>query len=81
MDDLEKKRQLRDDALDEHDASKVDHTHAQLHEISPEDDARIRRKVDLVVLPMVWVHERILTESAKAYRAADVSGLLHPVLG
>ena len=31
----------------------IDYEHAQIHKISPEDDARIRRKVDMVVLPMV----------------------------
>ena len=30
----------------------VDHDRAQIHKISPEDDARIRKKVDMVVLPM-----------------------------
>ena len=32
--------------------SEIDHNHAQIHEISPEDDARVRRKIDMVVLPM-----------------------------
>ena len=30
----------------------IDHEHAQDHKISPEDDARVRRKIDMVVLPM-----------------------------
>ena len=32
--------------------SEIDHNRAQIHKISPEDDARVRRKIDMVVLPM-----------------------------
>lgn len=35
--------------------AEVDHEHARVHKISREDDARIRRKVDMVVLPMVSI--------------------------
>lgn len=42
-----------DGAAERQDLPKIDHDHAQLHQITPEEDARIRRKVDLVVLPMV----------------------------
>jgi hypothetical protein len=31
----------------------IEYDHAQFHKISPEDDARIRLKIDMVVLPMV----------------------------
>lgn len=31
----------------------VDQEHAQIYTITPEDDARVRRKIDMVVLPMV----------------------------
>lgn len=34
--------------------SSPEHDHSAVtHKISPEDDARVRRKIDMVVLPMV----------------------------
>jgi hypothetical protein len=56
MADIEKKRPL-EAAEEDADASKteIDHQQAQLHKISREDDARVRRKIDMVVLPMVRI--------------------------
>jgi hypothetical protein len=53
MADVEK-RQSYGPAVErpEHSKSEIDHERAQLYKISAEDDARVRRKVDMVVLPM-----------------------------
>lgn len=53
MDPPEKMHRPVDEELEIQDASKIDHEHAQLHQLTPEQDAQIRRKVDYVVLPMV----------------------------
>ena len=53
MDPPEKTNRSVDEVLEQQDLSKLDHDHAQLHQITSEEDARIRRKVDCVVLPMV----------------------------
>lgn len=53
MDSLEKAHRSVDEELELQDPTKIDHDHAQLHQLTPEQDARIRRKVDYVVLPMV----------------------------
>lgn len=53
MADIEKKHSY-EAAADDDDLVKaeIDHGRAQIHKISPEDDARVRRKIDMVVLPM-----------------------------
>lgn len=54
MADVEKKQHIH--AADEDDHvlnADLDRDNAQLHKISSEDDARVRRKIDMVVLPMV----------------------------
>lgn len=43
----------------------IDHGRSQLHNISPGDDARVRRKIDMVVLPVVSVAGRKLATAAK----------------
>lgn len=53
METSEKTNQWQERSLEPQDLSKIDHERAQLHQVTPEEDARIRRKVDLVVLPMV----------------------------
>lgn len=54
--DVERKRPMEAAVPDDSNLkSEIDHQHAQLHKISPEDDARVRRKIDMVVLPMVSI--------------------------
>ena len=63
MDDVEKKEPyeaISNGKLD------IDHEHEQLHKISPEDDARVRRKIDLVVLPMVCSVHQYSSKSRQA---------------
>ena len=84
MNDIEKKRAF-EARIDEQQALKneVDHEHAQIHKVSPEDDARVRRKIDMVVLPMVSpvVVTIPCSFTIDANRMAkDVPCLLHAVL-
>ena len=51
--DVEKKTPLDEVASD----SEVDHGHAVVYQVSAEDERRVRWKVDMVVLPMVWKHD------------------------
>ena len=81
MDDDEKKQPL--EAISERaetSQTNIDHEHAQLHKISPEDDARVRRKIDMVVLPMVIQNIPPQSFNPKLTRA-DVSRVLHPIPG
>ena len=53
MADIEKKQPYETAADDDNLVkAEIDHGRAQVHKISPEDDARVRRKIDMVVLPM-----------------------------
>lgn len=57
---------FRKEGLDEKevaDASNAVHTNAEDHKISPTDDARVRRKIDMVVLPMVCLQLSTLMAS------------------
>lgn len=60
MDDPEKKQPFEaiSDGTEKSNID-IDHEHAQLHKITPEDDARVRRKIDMVVLPMVSTCESL----------------------
>src|SRR5262245_48044246 len=78
MADVEKKRPL-EAAEEDADALKaeIDHQRAQLHTISREDDARVRRKIDMVVLPMV--SESSIGVCTMLILRTDVLGVLYPI--
>ena len=80
MPDIEKKRPF-EAAEEDTDILKtdIDHQRAQLHKISREDDARVRRKIDMVVLPMVSMQS--IGESITLILRVDVSGFLYPIPG
>ena len=80
MPDIEKKRPF-EAAEEDTDTLKtgIDHQRAQLHKISREDDARVRRKIDMVVLPMVSM--QFIGESITLILRVDVPGFLYPIPG